>query len=64
MYKAEEILASRLATYHNLYFYRKLMEGIRRAIEQNRFKEFRREFLAKYHKHRAEVHDEEARAEG
>jgi queuine tRNA-ribosyltransferase len=63
IYKSEEILAARLATYHNLYFYHKLMAGIRAALEQDRFKEFRREFLAKYRMHRAEVHDEAAREE-
>lgn len=63
VYKAGEIMASRLATYHNLYFYHKLMAGIREAIEQDRFKDFRREFLAKYHKHRADVHDDAARQE-
>lgn len=52
LYMSGEILASRIATYHNLYFYHKLMQGIRAAIEQDRFKDFRREFLAKYHKHR------------
>jgi len=63
LYKAEEILAARLATYHNLYFYHRLMKGIRAAIEEDRFKQFRREFLAKYHTHRAHVHDEQARVE-
>lgn len=61
LYKCDEILASRLATYHNLYFYARLMQGIRQAIEQGRLLEFRKEFLAKYRKHRASVHDEEAR---
>lgn len=63
MYKAGEILAARLATYHNLYFYRKLMEGIRMAIEQDRYKEFRREFLAKYRVHRAGLAEGAARKE-
>ena len=63
LYKCDEILASRLATYHNLYFYRTLMHNIRRAIEEGRFKEFRKEFLAKYRKHRATVSDEESRQE-
>lgn len=63
LHMAGEILAPRLATYHNLYFYHKLMAGIREAIEQDRLKEFRRDFLAKYHKHRANVHDDECREE-
>ena len=63
LYKCEEILSSRLATYHNLYFYEKLMEGIRQAIRLDRLPEFRKEFLAKYRKHRASVHDEDSRIE-
>ena len=54
---------SRLATYHNLYFYRTLMINIRQAIEQGKLTEFRREFLAKYRKHHASVHDEITRQE-
>ena len=64
LYMAGEILAARLATYHNLYFYHSLMEGIRRAIEQDRLREFRRDFLAKYRTHRAEVAEAAARKEG
>jgi len=63
LYKCDEILASRLATYHNLYFYARLMERTREAIEQGRLLEFRKEFLAKYRKHRAAVHDDVARQE-
>ncbi len=63
LYKCDEILASRLATHHNLYFYAKLMERIRQAIEQQRLLEFRKEFLAKYRKHHASVHDEITRQE-
>jgi len=63
LYKSEEILAAMLATYHNLYFYHKLMEGIRRALERDSFAEFRRAFLNKYRKHRALVGDTDRRAE-
>ncbi len=63
LYKCDEILASRLATYHNLYFYRTLMIDIRQAIENNRLTEYRKEFLAKYRRQRASVHDEESRGE-
>jgi len=63
LYKAEEILAARLATHHNLYFYQKLMDGIRRAIRLDELPDFRREFLAKYRKHKASVHDENSRIE-
>jgi len=63
LYKCDEILASRLATYHNLYFYARLMEKIREAIDQGRLTEFRKEFLAKYRKHKASVHDDSCRRE-
>jgi len=42
LFKAGEMLALRLAVIHNLYFYNKLMEGIRIAIEENTFDELRR----------------------
>jgi queuine tRNA-ribosyltransferase len=63
LYKCDEIMASRLATYHNLYFYRSLMTKIGLAIEQGRLSDYRREFLSKYRKHRAAVHDEAGRQE-
>jgi len=37
-----------LASYHSTYFFQNLMRGIRRAIEESRFAEFRRDFLARY----------------
>jgi queuine tRNA-ribosyltransferase len=43
LYLAEEILAMRLNTLHNLHFYLAFMEGIRQAIAQDRFPEFLRE---------------------
>lgn len=48
LYKADEILASRLATYHNLYFYQRVIKGIREAIESDTLLSFRRDFLSKY----------------
>ncbi|GFO56333.1 queuine tRNA-ribosyltransferase [Geomonas sp. Red276] len=47
LYRSQEILASRLNTWHNLHFYLKLMEKARGAIAEGRFAEFRREFYAK-----------------
>lgn len=44
LFKAEEILAMRLAVMHNLYFYNKLMERIREAIDNHEFEAFRREW--------------------
>ena len=41
--KAKETLGQRLAVTHNLYFYNNLMEEIRRALDEGRFEEFRRE---------------------
>ncbi|MBQ9009788.1 MAG: tRNA guanosine(34) transglycosylase Tgt [Clostridia bacterium] len=46
--KAGEITGGRLATIHNLRYLLRLMERIRRAIEENRYEEFRKEFFAKY----------------
>jgi queuine tRNA-ribosyltransferase len=46
--KAEEILGLRLITLHNLHFYLELMNRARRAIENDSFAEFRREFVANY----------------
>jgi queuine tRNA-ribosyltransferase len=44
LFKAEEILALRFGVLHNLWYYNHLMEEIRRALEEGRFEEFRREF--------------------
>lgn len=46
--KTKEILGSRLNTIHNLHYYQKLMRAIRQAIEEERFGEFREEFLTNY----------------
>lgn len=47
LFKAKEILAMRLAVMHNLYFYNELAAMIRKAIEEDRFEEFRRENVEK-----------------
>lgn len=44
LFKAEEMLAMRLSVMHNLYFYNKLTERIRAALDDGRFAEFRREY--------------------
>ncbi|MGL4873486.1 MAG: tRNA guanosine(34) transglycosylase Tgt [Clostridium sp.] len=41
LFKAKEMLAMRLTVLHNLYFYNKLMEEIREAIDNDSFKEFK-----------------------
>jgi queuine tRNA-ribosyltransferase len=48
LFKANEILGPRLTTYHNLYFYHRLMANIRTAIRAGQFREFRDEFTRKY----------------
>lgn len=50
LFNADEILGLRLNTYHNLYFYNKLIKNARTAIEKGRFDEFKKEFLGKYEK--------------
>ena len=47
LFKAEEMLAMRLAVAHNLYFYNSLMARIRQALEEDRFEDFRREYVTK-----------------
>ncbi len=47
LFNAGEILALRLGTIHNLFFYLNLMRGIRSSIEQGRFAEFKKDFVAK-----------------
>ncbi len=44
--RCNEILASMLATIHNLHYYQSLMSQIRVAIEAGRFAEFREQFYA------------------
>lgn len=46
LFKAKEMLALRLCVLHNLYFYNKLMEDIRIAIDEDRFDEFKAQKLA------------------
>lgn len=48
LFKAEEILGQRLATYHNLYFLIKLMDNARKAIKEGKFKEYKEEFIKNY----------------
>lgn len=50
LYKAEEILAFRLVSYHNLYFLLDFMRRMRQAILDDRFPAFRDEFWGQYGK--------------
>lgn len=47
LFKAEEMLAMRLSVMHNLYFYNKLAERIRDAIDTDTFADFRGEYSEK-----------------
>lgn len=48
LFKCGELLAYRLATLHNLYFIKNLMNDIRAAILDGTFDNFRKGFLANY----------------
>lgn len=48
LFLADEILASRLATWHNLFYFLALMAGIREAIRQGRLLQFKGEALVAY----------------
>ena len=50
LYKAEEILALRLVTYHNLYFLLEFMRQMRQAILEDRFPQFRMQFWDSFKK--------------
>lgn len=46
LYRAGEILASILCTYHNIYFYLDTMQKMRHSIRLGSFTDFRRSFLS------------------
>jgi queuine tRNA-ribosyltransferase len=48
LFKAEEILAARLATWHNLQFLQDLMKRIRKAIAEDSLEKLREDFFRKY----------------
>lgn len=48
LFQAGEILGPRLATLHNIYFFSQLMREARRAILEERFESWKREFLEGY----------------
>ena len=47
LFKAEEMLAMRLSVMHNLYFYNKLTQRIRDALDAGTFTQFRAEYSEK-----------------
>ncbi|WP_156299723.1 tRNA guanosine(34) transglycosylase Tgt [Streptobacillus canis] len=48
LFKTNEILGQRLATYQNIWFLVNLMKEARQAILDGRFKEFKEEFISNY----------------
>ncbi len=54
LFTVNEILAMRLASIHNLYFYCNLMKNIREAIENNNFESFKKETLKRLNKNKKE----------
>lgn len=49
LFTSNEILGSRLNSYHNLHFFRQLMANMRQAILEGRFAAFKSDFLDRYH---------------
>ena len=50
LFKSDEILSSMLLSEHNIHFLVKTMEGMRTAIENDRFSEYKKDFYAQYYK--------------
>jgi queuine tRNA-ribosyltransferase len=50
LFNAGEVLALRLGTIHNVFFYLDLMRNVRASVEQGTFQKFKKEFLAKREK--------------
>jgi queuine tRNA-ribosyltransferase len=48
LFKTQEILISILASYHNLYFLHDLVKQAQRAIGEDRFTAFKKQFLSRY----------------
>jgi queuine tRNA-ribosyltransferase len=48
LFKAGEILALRLLSFHNLHFYLRLVAGARKAIASGNFPEFKESFIRRY----------------
>jgi queuine tRNA-ribosyltransferase len=48
LFNANEVLSAILASIHNVHFYLNMMADIRKAIEQDRFAEFKKHFLSGY----------------
>ena len=46
LFKADEILGAMLLTEHNIMYYQDLMRGIRKTIQEHRYKKFVEEFMS------------------
>ncbi|MBN2356056.1 tRNA guanosine(34) transglycosylase Tgt [candidate division KSB1 bacterium] len=63
LFNAQEILALRLISLHNVHFYLRLMEAARRAILKNEFSSFKKQFLARYAANNSENEDADTDSE-
>lgn len=54
LFNAEEYLAGRLASLHNLTFFIQLLDSMRQAILENRFTQFRKDFEKDFNKEKLE----------
>jgi queuine tRNA-ribosyltransferase len=59
LFRSEELLGHRLASLHNIRWTLKLVEGMREAIRDGRFCDYRAEFLREYTPPNAEVRAEQ-----
>lgn len=48
LFKEQEILSAMLSSYHNLYFLHTMLTEIQHAIEEDRFTQYRKDFLARF----------------
>ena len=48
LFKEQEILSCILASYHNLYFLQNMMYEIRAAINEDRFEQYKKDFLERF----------------
>ena len=48
LYKDQEILSAMLSSYHNLYFLHNMMNEVRQSIEEDRFVQYRKDFLERF----------------
>jgi queuine tRNA-ribosyltransferase len=48
LFNAKELSALRLTSFHNVYFYLKFMQNIRKALKEDKLEEFEAEFTKRY----------------